>query len=245
MRSLFLAILSCALASPVAAQQVDGPLPEAARLTDAQLARLTGKFLLPNGVELALSVTSDTVVNGQLVLRTVLTVDRGSQVQVYGRESGASGIAYTGASGGAQATAPTGVSITLDRQSGLQTVTPTYAAATPSVSVGAAVQTPESLGLSALPVVAGGASVVTADGTVSVAAVPSGTQVTLVGDQFSVANLVGRAVATALVNSANDRTFDTVTNVGIDLRNIAPYQAGAAQMHIETLALDAARGMVR
>lgn len=245
MRSLYLTLLALAMASPAAAQQTEGPLSEAAKLTDAQLARLTGKFLLPNGAELALSVTSDTVVNGQLVLRTVLTVDRGSQVQVFGREAGATGTAYTGASGSSSATAPTGVTVTLDRQSGLQTVTPTYGVTTPAVAVGGTVQTPGSLGLSALPVVAGGTSVATADGTVSVAAVPSGTQVTLVGDQFSVANLVGRAVATALVNSASDRTFDTVTNVAIDLRNIAPYQVGAAQMHIETLALDAARGMVR
>lgn len=245
MRPGYQILLAIALASPAAAQEADGPLSEAAKLTDAQLARLTGKFLLPNGAELALSVTSDTLLNGQIVLRTVLTVDRDSQVQVFGRNGGAAGVAYGGASGGARATTPTGVTVALDRQSGLQTVTPTYNVATPTVSVGGATQTPESLGLSALPVAAGGAPVATADGTVSVAAVPSGTQVTLVGDQYSVANLVGRAVATALVNSASDRTFDTVTNIGIDLRNVAPYQAGAAQMRIDTLALDAARGMVR
>lgn len=245
MRSVHLTLLAFALTPPVAAQQTGAPLSEEAKLTDAQLARLTGKFVLPNGVELALSVVSDTVVNGQLVLRTVLTVDRGSQVQVFGREGAATGATYEGAAGGVQTVAPTGVTVTLDRRSGLQTVTPTYGVATPAVTVGAVQQQPDASGLSALPVVAGGAAVATADGTVSVAAVPSGTQVTLVGDQFSVANLVGRAVATALVNSGNDRTFDTVTNVGVDLRNIAPYQAGAAQMRIETLALDAARGMVR
>lgn len=246
-RALCSLVLALAPAFPAVAQQAASPLPEATRLSDQQLAQLTGKFLLPNGVELALSVISDTVVNGQLVLRTVLTVDRDSQVQVFGRTGGAPGVVYAGATGGTQGMAPTGVTVTLDRQSGLQTVTPTFgvaAAGTPSVSVGGA-QTPAALGLSALPAIPGGAPVATADGAVSVATVPSGTQVTLVGDQFSVSNLVGRAIATALVNSASDRTFDTVTNVGIDLRNVAPYQAGSAQMRIDSLALDAARGMVR
>lgn len=225
--------------APAAAAAVTPPLP------DAELARQTGKFLLPNGVELALSVTSDTTLNGQPVLRTVFTIDHGVQTQVFGRDPAAAPVTYA-PTGNAAAGGPTGVTVTMDRQSGLQTVTPTYgvAAGAPGVSVGAA-QDPRALGLTALPVTAGGPAVATPDGAVTVTTLPSGTQVTLAGDHFAVSDLVGHAIATAIANSGNDRTFDTATNVAIDLRNIAPYQVGAAQMRVESLALDAARGLGR
>jgi hypothetical protein len=57
--------------------------------------------------------------------------------------------------------------------------------------------------------------------------------------------LVGQSVATAVANSANDRTFDTVTNIAIDLRNVEPYVAGSAAMRVDSLVLDATRGMIR
>ncbi|WP_375392006.1 hypothetical protein [uncultured Sphingomonas sp.] len=248
MRLLLLSFVALFTAAPAVAQG-PVPAPDAAvtpPLPDAELARQTGKFLLPNGVELALSVTSDTTLNGQPVLRTVFTIDHGVQTQVFGRDPAAAPVTSAPA-GNAAAGGPTGVTVTMDRQSGLQTVTPTYggAAGAPGVSVGAATQDPHALGLTALPVTAGGPAVATPDGVVTVTALPTGTQVTLAGDHFAVSDLVGHAIATAIANSGNDRTFDTATNVAIDLRNIAPYQVGAAQMRVESLALDAARGLGR
>ena len=233
-------VLLAATLSAAQAQQAPAP-----KLSDAELARVTGKFVLPNGVELALSVTSDTVVNGQLILRTVLTVDRTTQLQVFGRTGQAAGTPYAGSVGVAAAQA-TGVTIALDRKSGIQTLTPTFAVSrAPSVSVGGTAQDPASLGLAAVPVVAGGPAIATVDGAVSLQAVRGGSQVSFAGDQLAVVNLVGQSIASAVVNSANDRTLDSVTNVSVDARNLAPYQIGAAQMRVDSLVTDATRRMVR
>lgn len=248
-------VVALAGAMPAAAQTSRMPerIYDSAPLGDHDLAKVTGKFLLPNGVELALSIVSDTVVNGQLLLRTVLTVDNGAQLVVYGRTSDAAGPAYVttagaGAGAGAGSAMPTGFAINLDRHAGLSTITPTFTAtqsAAPTVSVGAIVDDSKALGLSALPVTLGGPGVATPDGVVSLQAVRNGTQVTLVGDQLAVANLVGQSIASAVVNSGDNRSIDTVTNVAIDMRNVLPYQIGSAQVRVDTLALDAARGMVR
>lgn len=245
MRALTSLFLTTALlASAPAPAQTAAALP--ARLSDEDLARITGKFVLPNGVELALSVTSDTVVNGQLILRTVLTIDHGTQLQVFGRGQQAPTAPYAGAGGGSAVSTPTGVTVALDRQSGLQTLTPTFSVTrAPGVTVGGAMQDPASLGLAALPVTPGGPAIATADGVVSLQAVRNGSQVIFNGDRLAVLNQVGQSIATAVVNSADNRTLDSVTNVAIDARNLAPYQIGMAQMKVDALAIDATRGMIR
>lgn len=235
------------LALPVTARADPAKSASAPRLTDEELAKVTGKFVLPNGVELALSVTSDTVVDGQLLLRTVLTVDRSTQLQVFGRTGQASTVAYAGAANSAGARQPMGVVVEFDRRSGLQTVTPTFNVAQGStVTVGAVAEEPHALGLAALPLVPGGPAISTVDGTVSLATARNGSQqVSFVGDQLSVVNLVGQSIATALANSANDRTLDSVTNVAIDVRNLAPYQIGMAHLRVDALAVEATRGTIR
>ncbi len=245
--AMFLTGLLIGLVLPVAAAGDPAESVSAPRLTDAELAKVTGKFVLPNGVELALSVTSDTVVNGQLILRTVLTVDRSTQLQVFGRTGQESTVAYTGTAESDRAPMPMGVVVEFDRKSGLQTVTPTFSVARGStVTLGAVSEEPQALGLAALPLLPGGPAISTADGVVSLAAAQNGSQqVTFVGDQLSVVNLVGQSIATALANTANDRTLDSVTNVAIDVRNLAPYQVGMAQLRIDALAVDATRGMIR
>jgi len=234
-------------AEAVSAADDDGPAFAAPAVSDDDLAQATGKFTLPNGVELALAVTSDTVVNGQLILRTVFTVDNSAQLTVLGRESPNAGANYGGAgTGGTGGMVPTGITVSLDRQSGIQTITPTYTVQqTSGVSIGPPAQDADALGLTKLPVTPGGPAVATADGTVSVQALANGSLVTLSGDRMSVSNLVGQSVATAVANSASDRTFDTVTNIAIDLRNVEPYVAGSAAMRVDSLVLDATRGMIR
>lgn len=232
-------LLLAAIALPVPALAQAAP---AAPLSDPELASVTGKFLLPNGVELALSITSDTVVNGQAVLRTVLTVDHGEQLQVFGRDGTTTGAAYPASTA---ATPAAGVNVVVDRTSGLQSVVPVRGASGGATSVNAPVADAATLGLKLLPLAAGGPAVQTADGLVSLAAVRGGSQVRLAGDQYGVAHLVGGAVATALVNSGNDRTFDNVTNVAVDLRGALPMQLGSAAARVDTLALEATRGMIR
>ena len=230
-----------------AAADDDAPAFAAPAVSDADLAGSTGKFTLPNGVELALAVTSDTVVNGELILRTVFTVDTSAQLTVLGRESPGAGTGYgSAANGGPGTLVPTGVTVSLDRQSGIQTITPTYTVQqNANVSVGSPAPDADALGLTKLPVTPGGPAVQTIDGAVSVKTLANGSLVTLAGDRLSVSDLVGQSVATAITNSANDRTFDTVTDISIDLRNVQPYLLGSAAMRVDDLALDATRGMIR
>lgn len=236
-------LIACTLlaltAAPLPAQEMGAPL------TDAELAELTGKFILPNGGSLALSVTSDTMLNGALVLRTVLTVDQGSRVQVFGRPDGAAPPAGTiHGAGQAVPVLTSGASVLFDRRSGAQITPPTVSTirvgGTGTAGAGAA-----ELGLTPITVAAGGPAVRTPDGLVSVTTLPNGTQVSLAGDQIGIAHLVGPSVATAILNSGNDRTIDTVTTIGIDLHDAAALAMGSAAMKVDALAADASRGMVR
>lgn len=239
MRRLLIALAS-AIATPAAAQQ-------GAPLSDADLAAITGKFVLPNGVALALSVTSDTVVDGQLILRTVFKVDDTARVSVLGRTT-ADATAYPASGAGtAAAIQPSGIEVSFDRRSGTQTITPTYAATAPSVSIGGGSRASDAAaqGLTALPVTVGGPAVETSDGSVSLAALRNGTQVSLAGQQLNVSNLVGSAIVTAVANTADNRTIDTVTNIDIDLGNAAALTAGSAAIKIDTLVSDVTRGMIR
>ena len=248
--------LLCGAAGPAAAQ--DGVRGEGARqdravlpgrlLSDRELAEMTGKFLLPGGAEVALSITSDTVLNGQTVLRTVLNVDGGPRLTVFGRreETGALRPASSGSQSAGGAMAPSGIAVSLDRHSGIQTLTPIYGVATQSnVSLAGAPDDAAALGLAPVAVTPGGPAVATLDGQIALQALRNGSQVTFSGDQIQASHLVGQSIATALINSGNDRAIDTVTNVAIDLRNVEPYQIGAAAMRADMMALEATRGMIR
>lgn len=224
------------------------------RLSDAELAKVTGKFIMPNGVAVALSVTSDTVLNGQTILRTVLTVDKAAQVSVLGRtgDTAVSPIAPVIVPGSAvessTAMAPTGVSVMFDRSSGTHIVTPSYSTTSGlsvSTNPAAASAAASNAGLSKLDIVPGGPAVQTSDGLVSLSSLPNGTQVILAGDQLNISHIVGQAIATAVVNSGNDRTIDTVTNVNIDLGNAQALAIGSASLRAQDLAMDATRGMIR
>ncbi|MEH3158294.1 MAG: hypothetical protein PGN08_04775 [Sphingomonas taxi] len=218
-----------------------------APLADTELATLTGKFILPGGGSLALSVTSDTLLNGTPVLRTVLTVDQASTLQVYARDGSVAvpaGSPEGSTHAGASANAPTltsGVSVLFDRRAGAQITMPTVS----TIRTGASGPSEAQAGLVPIAIVAGGAAVQTPDGLVSLTTLPNGSQVTLAGDQIGIAHLVGQSVATAVLNTGNDRTIDTVTTIGIDLRDAATLSLGAAALKVDALAADAARGMVR
>lgn len=254
MRAMLGAVLLLTSA-PLAAQDMQAPHMQASSsvlpavpLSDAELATLTGKFILPSGGSLALSVTSDTLLNGTLVLRTVLTVDQGSNVQVFARGEGTAAPAAT-ASGDATPGWPmltNGVSVLFDRRSGAQITLPTVS------TIRAGTATDQSAGPGGMPggivpvaVVAGGPAVQTPDGLVSLTAVPNGSQVTLAGDQIGIAHLVGQSVATAILNTGNDRTIDTVTTIGIDLHDAAALAMGSAAMKVDALVADVSRGLVR
>lgn len=253
-RRILRTMLAAALAaSPATAEQATYG-EKAAAVADPELAQITGKFVLPNGAELALSIVSDAVVDGRAVLRTVLTVDRAADLKVYARPVGAEegpAVASAASAARAPAAATPGVAVMFDRQSGARLVSPAAGAA-PAVSVATAASgvgdpaaEAAARGLQPVAVVAGGPAVATAEGPVSLAQLANGSAVALEGDRFGVLHLVGRSVAAATVNSANDRVLDSVTNVGIDLRNVTPFTTGSAIMRADALALDATARMIR
>lgn len=248
MRAMLCAALLLTSA-PLAAQDLPAPpsvLPSPP-LSDTELATMTGKFILPSGGSLALSVTSDTLLNGTLVLRTVLTVDQGSNVQVFARGEGTAAPAAS-ASGDATPGWPTltnGVSVLFDRRSGAQITLPTVSTIRAGATTDQSAPGGMTSGLVPVAIVAGGAAVQTPDGLVTLTAVPNGSQVTLAGDQIGIAHLVGQSVATAILNTGNDRTIDTVTTIGIDLHDAAALAMGSAAMKVDTLAADVSRGLVR
>jgi hypothetical protein len=241
-----------ALLSLAAAALLAPPAPaaaqtfEAAPLPDETLRLMTGKFILPNGAEIALTVVSQTAIDNQVVLRSVFRVGEPSAVEVYGRTEDSAGSHVAPTTMTVAPSRPTSVSVAFDRHSGTSTITPSYSAPTTAVQLGGGDNgDPASLGLTRIAAAPGAAPAATIDGSIAVASLPRGTMVTLAGDQFTTSQLVGDAIASVVTNSANDRTIDTVTNVNIDLRDISTFTAGSAALRVDALALDAARGMVR
>lgn len=83
-------ILAALLLLPAAAGAQPAALVEGgkAALPDAELAKLRGGFLLPGGLAVSLAVTTDTRVDGQLILRTIFTAADGTpNLRVFGRDA--------------------------------------------------------------------------------------------------------------------------------------------------------------
>lgn len=80
---LALLMLPALLANAPAAPDVFASPP----LPDTELADLRGGFRLPGGLEVAVAITTATMLNGQLAVRSVLRIDDGApQLQVFGRD---------------------------------------------------------------------------------------------------------------------------------------------------------------
>lgn len=196
----------------------------AAPVADRVLAEQRGGFRLPTGVDVAITVRTDTAVNGALVLRTVFSADRGAPtVTVYAPHAGqtvASPIPAASAQGGT----PT---VTVDARGVLQV--------TPGVGT-LAVGTRDAGALPAgLEQVAAGT--VTDHGTIIEGA--GARTVTLQGDDLAITHLTGTALGSAIANSGSDRVIDTQTSIAIDLGGAGPDKVGSAMLRVEDVALGA------
>ena len=201
-------------------------------VAEPELADQRGGFRLPNGVDVAMTVQTDTAVNGAVVLRTVFAVDRGAPtLSVYAPKVGetvASTIARTGQAGRG---APV---VSIDARGTLQ-ITP---GATTAV-IGAAGRADAGVP-AGLEQVAAGA--VTDNGTVSQTAAGAGSRVTLQGGDLSITHLSGNALGSAIANAGNNRVIDTQTSISIDLAGATPDVVGSSMLRAEGVALDALRG---
>lgn len=202
----------------------------AAPIADEELAVHRGGFSLPGGIDVAMTIDTQTAVDGAVVLRTVFRADQGTPtLTTYVPRAGetVAGAPVRVAGG---ATAPT---ISYDRQSGIRV---TGGVATPGVSLtGRPGPIP-----AGLEQVAPGAA--TAAGTVSERTQGALRLVELTAADLSVTHIAGGAFGAAIANMGSDRTIDTQTSVAIDLSGAGPDVIGSSMLRAQDIATQALAG---
>lgn len=207
-------------------------------LPDAVLAEHRGGIRLPNGIDLALTVQTQTAVNGAIVLRTEFRLDQGApQVTVLTPRSGDTVAAPAGAgqSGAMTGTLPT---LQFDRF-GAVTVLRGAAGPAAAITAGGTSGLPDAPGLQASD---GSVPLTTDNGLVTTALQGANRTVNLQSLDYSVTHLVGGAFGSAVVNMGNDRTIATDTTLSIDLRNAGPDVLGSTMMRVDNLVTGALAG---
>ena len=208
-------------------------------LTDAELARQRGGFRLPNGIDVAMTVQTQSAVDGLVVLKTVFRADQGQPALTVlaprpGQQVAAPLPATTTAS-----SANSGPNVTYDSRNGIQI---SSGGGGPAVTLSAAGMAATPLagtadGLTAIDVGPGG--VATDAGVVSAATQGAIRSVELTAKDLSITHFAGSAFGSAIANSGSDRTIDTQTAVTIDLANAGPDVLGSALLRVDSIATDA------
>lgn len=202
---------------------------------DPELAGQRGGFALPNGIDVALTVQTQTTLNGAIVLRTVFRADQGpSTLTAYAPRTGETVLAPTGAAeaGSAATRMPT---ISYDARTGIS-IAP--GATAPGFAIATAAQGADAVPAGLVQVAAGA---VTDNGTIVQADRPGPQSVELRGSDLSISHLIGNAFGSAIANSGSDRAIDTQTVVSIDLRNAGPDVLGSSMLRVQDIATDALR----
>lgn len=216
--SLAIAILLLTPGAPLAA----------ASIPDTELAEQRGGFTLPNGVDVALTVQTQTAINGNVVLRTVFRADQGpATLAVYAPKPGEQVAAQAGTAGGATAMPV----VTYDSRTGIQVAS---GAGRPAVSIATQGMAGEALptGLARIDAATG---TVTDNGVVTQTTRGALQTAELTAGDLSIAHLAGSAFGSAIANSGSDRAIDTQTTIGLDLRNAGPQLLGSAMLRVEDM----------
>jgi len=212
------------------------PSFDAPELPDAVLAEQRGGVRLPNGIDLALTVQTQTAVNGSIVLQTVFSiVDGAPTVTVLTPEPGHTVAAPTtsGEAGASMATAPT---VTYDRQNGLQV---SAGRSMVPVNLGGRADASRPAVPEGLQAIDASTPVSTDAGLVTATAERSVRSVTLAGSDLSITHFAGNAFGSAIANARNDTAIQTETTISLDLRNAGPDVLGSAMLRVEDVALGA------
>lgn len=221
------------LAAQALSPQAETPLG-APPVSDPVLSEQRGGFRLPSGIDVAITVQTQAVLDGAIVLRTVFRADQGTPTLTILAPTPGQTVAATRSTApasGVQSSMPT---VTYDRANGIQ-LTPGVAAPQIAVTAGSNQSLAATDGLA--PVAAGA---VTDGGTVSTAGDVGLRTVTLQGPDLTITHLAGTAFGTAILNTGNDRAIDTQTSVAIDLRNAGPDVLGSSMFKIQDLAIGSA-----
>jgi hypothetical protein len=200
-------------------------------VADEELAEHRGGFRLPGGIDVAMTIDTQTAVDGAVVLRTVFRADQGTPtLATYVPRAGET---VAGASAGASRPAATIPVVSYDRQSGIRV---SGGVAAPGVSLA-----PQAGAIPAgLEQVSGGAA--TAAGAVSERTQGALRLVELTGADLSVTHVAGGAFGAAIANMGSDRTIDTQTSVAIDLSGAGPDVIGSSMLRVQDIATQALAG---
>jgi hypothetical protein len=203
---------------------------------DPELAQLRGGFRLPGGIDVAMTIDTQTAINGAVVLRTVFRAEGAMpSLTVYTPRAGETVAASPHAAGAAGAAGASMPVVTYDRQGGIQV---SAAGAAPGVTL---------TGSGALPAIQDGLEAVTDTvatdaGTVAQRAQGALRVVELTGNDLSVSHIAGGAFGSAIAKAGNDRVIDTQTSVSIDLANAGPDVLGSSMLRAQDITADALRG---
>ncbi|MFV0624397.1 hypothetical protein ACBY01_10355 [Sphingomonas sp. ac-8] len=209
-------------------------------LPDIKLAEQRGGFRLPNGVDVAMTVQTQTALDGAVVLRSVFRLDSGqpSFVVYTPREGETIASPSAGSRDATDASART--QVRYDSRGGIQ-ITPGVAA--PQLSVGGAgVPADADDRFVTLP---DGASVASGAGSVHQSSQGPLQTAEWRGADLSITHLAGSAFGAAVVNTGNDRAIDTETSLFLSLDNAGPDVVGSSMLRAGELAFDAAQLRVR
>ncbi|QQV76690.1 hypothetical protein H5J25_14850 [Sphingomonas aliaeris] len=221
------ALLLLSLQAVPQAAPFDAPV-----LSDEMLAEQRGGFRLPSGIDVAMTVQTQSAINGAIVLRTVFEVDRGApNLTIYAPRQGET--VSSGAAQGATATGGSAPTVTYDNRNMLE-VRPGY---TPTLTVASGDSGTSGALPAGLAQVASGAT--TDAGLVTEGAHGGVRTIELRGADLSITHIAGDAFGSAIANSGSDRQIDTQTSVSINLANAGPDVLGSAMFRVEDVALQA------
>jgi hypothetical protein len=215
MRSLPLLLTAIACMSAVPAAARSGPFEDARIVADGTLDDVRGGFLLPNGMDIGLGITVDTLVDGRLVLSTVLTVDDIAHLAI-----------YTGG-GLQQQDAATLFLVSGPNGPSLLRVTQGTAPA------------PAGGGQQPITITPNGTPVATPWGAVQLAQSDTQSTVILAGEGLELRHMIGAVTGALIANTAGDRVIDTMVTINLDIRHSA-IPTGAMMLGLDTLLTGAA-----
>lgn len=212
-------------------------------LSDPDLLSERGMFIAPDGTVIDLSIQMDTLIDGRLVLRSVLTPsgESESRLQLYTQPNETVLAPPEGEWVQAGGSAGQGVSFTFDRSAQIDLEAGSENTAPPLlVAVGGGAALPDSSGLQPVELDGNGAGNTPA-GPVTVMETAQGPIVTLAGDALLVKHILGSSVANVVANTANDRAIETSTLVNLSVANTGPLVLSGSLLGLDDALLSLAR----
>lgn len=219
-----LLLAAAAPAAPVIVVEAPRRVLPGPIVKDAELARMRGGMLLPNGLTVSVGIDIQTRVNGLLALHTVYA-NEGPAAGVRVFYDGANPVPLAPATRTISASATAGTpTLIVDRSATGTTVLPSTA--TPATTVNLVSGDPSTWlsgeGQTQVALQPGGPAVATPNGNISLANTDTGSVVTLQTPTLLVRQLVGQATGITVANTANNQTIDTVSSVNVDVQGLSP-----------------------